>query len=176
MDMIANELSISKRTIYEYFENKEMLVLTCLGIFSKDLEAKFVEKKNTSTNSLEYLLNVFYVNVQVFRIVHVKFFKDIKRMFPNIQNEVEAKERKSIEEFGDVLKKAQEEGYIRTIYNIEILKKIFYMMILSLKDTSYYNFEQYPFSEVFWTNSELFFRGIVTEKGLKLIENFNAKK
>lgn len=176
MDMIASELSISKRTIYEYFDNKENLVLACLELFGNRMKEECEKKRKQSANSLEFLLNVFYTNVQMFRIVNVNFFKDIKRMFPNIQSDVEKKELENIEIFGKILQTAQDEGFIRIDYNVEILKKIFYLMIMALKDPSYYDFRKYPFPDVFWTNSELFFRGVATEKGMKLIDNFNKKK
>ena len=86
------------------------------------------------------------------------------------------KELENIEIFGKILQTAQDEGFIRIDYNVEILKKIFYLMIMALKDPSYYDFRKYPFPDVFWTNSELFFRGVATEKGMKLIDNFNKKK
>lgn len=176
MDMIAAELAISKRTIYEYFENKEMLVLSCLELFGNKIKEEFDKKKELSENSLEFLLNVFYVNVKIFRVVNVNFFKDMKRMFPNIQADVERKEKENIEIFGTVLTTAQEEGFVRTEFDVEILKNIFYMIVLTLKDPSFYDFSKYSFPDVFWTNSELFFRGIATEKGMKLIDNFNRKK
>lgn len=176
MDMIASELSISKRTIYEYFDNKEKLVLACLELFGNRMKEECEKKKEHSANSLEFLLNVLYINVQMFRIVNVNFFKDIKKMFPNIQSDVKKKELENIEIFGKILQTAQDEGFIRIDYNIEILKKIFNMMVMALKDPTYYDFTRYPFPDVFWTNSELFFRGIATEKGMKLIDNFNKKK
>ena len=125
MDMIAAELAISKRTIYEYFENKEMLVLSCLELFGNKIKEEFDKKKELSENSLEFLLNVFYVNVKIFRVVNVNFFKDMKRMFPNIQADVERKEKENIEIFGTVLTTAQEEGFVRTEFDVEILKNIF---------------------------------------------------
>ena len=45
MDMIAAELAISKRTIYEYFENKEQLVLSCLELFGNKIKEEFDKKK-----------------------------------------------------------------------------------------------------------------------------------
>lgn len=176
MDMIASELSISKRTIYEYFDNKEVLVLSCLKLFSERLHEEFKRKKEQSENSLEFLLNALYVNVQVFRVVNVNFFRDTKKMFPNLQKEVEEKEKENIEVLGNILREAQEEGFIRENSNVEILKKIFYILIITLKEPYYYDFNKYSFAEVFWTNSEIFFRGIATEKGMKLIENFNKEK
>lgn len=74
MDKIAASLSVSKRTIYEHFADKEALVAECLSCFKSDMDEKRSELKNTTANTFSYLLEMFKYSVSVLRKVNVNFF------------------------------------------------------------------------------------------------------
>ena len=55
MDDIANTLSISKRTLYEIFQDKESLLMECVSRQQKETEKALQQVLNESENVLEVL-------------------------------------------------------------------------------------------------------------------------
>ena len=53
MDEIASALSMSKKTLYQYFDNKDSLVLAVAKAHIERETLNFLEIKKTSMNSIE---------------------------------------------------------------------------------------------------------------------------
>ena len=74
MDHIAHLLSMSKRTLYQVFRDKESLLLACIKKHQEE-ERLFVEKTKCETdNVLEILLKFFKMSLDDVRHVNPKFF------------------------------------------------------------------------------------------------------
>ncbi len=83
MDHIAHLLSMSKRTLYQVFRDKESLLLACIKKHQEE-ERLFVEKtKGETDNVLEILLKFFKMSLDDVRHVNPKFFTEMRK-YPNI--------------------------------------------------------------------------------------------
>lgn len=59
MDFIASELGMSKRTLYENFENKEALIIACMEKGRKAQEQDMCAIFNSDANIIEKLLRCY---------------------------------------------------------------------------------------------------------------------
>lgn len=79
MDDIAVSLGISKRTLYEVFANKEMLLEACILKEREDMKAYVDEMLATSDHVLEVLLKLYLHSIERFHATHKSFFEDLKK-------------------------------------------------------------------------------------------------
>ena len=79
MDDIANALKISKRTLYETFEDKETLLRECILYHQVTSRAALKELVANSTNVLEVILICYQASVEAYHRVNKAFFDDMKK-------------------------------------------------------------------------------------------------
>ncbi|HPH63659.1 MAG TPA: TetR/AcrR family transcriptional regulator [Paludibacteraceae bacterium] len=86
MDEIAEQLGMSKRTLYELFKDKKNLVTECLYYFEN--LAKESQKKifRETDNTFEAIVLSFKSNLEGFQQIDKKFLEDIKKYFPDIRS------------------------------------------------------------------------------------------
>jgi AcrR family transcriptional regulator len=171
MDKIAASLSVSKRTIYEHFADKEALVSECLACFKRDYDLRREEIRRTTDNTFSYLLEVFRYSVSKMRVINVNFFSDAKAMFPDHVEEVKMNRRAQIAHIQEMIEKSQEEGHINKSFSSTVLAEVYYEMMNSLHVSGVYDFTRTPASEVLRVLYNIYFRGVATEQGLVIMKN-----
>ncbi|AOW19755.1 TetR/AcrR family transcriptional regulator [Urechidicola croceus] len=88
MDDIANKCSVSKKTIYKYFQNKDDLLMHTIKSQVEELKGFLKIISDNSLNSLEELFRLFeYIN-GVTHVVSPVFIKDLKKYHSNNYIEV----------------------------------------------------------------------------------------
>jgi AcrR family transcriptional regulator len=84
MDDISKRLSISKRTLYEIFEDKETLLLECM-MKNQDKRKKEIEKVALrSSDVLEVILYAYLTSLKILHRTNLKFFQDV-RTYPRVK-------------------------------------------------------------------------------------------
>lgn len=168
MDYIAKECGISKRTLYEYFDDKTTLISSII-IYGHQKEArKFEEIINESGNALVSLLELYERNRQFVINVNKTFFTDLRRLYPKIAGEF-ATIRES---YLSTLSKVLEIGQSQDLFRKEINTKIVANLLLSLMDTIRIVGEKlestYPIADIYSISIDCFIRGILTTKGTEI--------
>ena len=83
MDDIAAGLSISKRTLYELFHDKEDLLLDVMKLHREEMQEYMTQVASKAENVLEVLLKFFQRSAQDFQNTNRKFFEDIEK-YPKV--------------------------------------------------------------------------------------------
>ena len=169
MDDIAHSLKMSKRTLYELFDDKESLLLYCMkteGILQRD---RLRERVENAANVLEPVLYDFAFRMDELRKVAPSFFSDLNR-YPKLiayMTEVRQEQRKMTV---DHLSKGVAQGLFREGVNFEIV----YNIICSQFDyiISSEEFKKYTPSELFNNLVLNYFRGCATPKGVEIMDEF----
>ena len=121
MDMIASQLGISKRTLYENFKEKNELLLACLESQEMErrarLEVYFANRKNV----IDLLLNVYEDILRFMRNTSPMFFVDMERYYPRVNDKYENDKECHKQATVDLLKEGVGEGVIRADINMEIV-------------------------------------------------------
>ena len=110
MDMIASQLGISKRTLYENFKKKNELLLACLESQEMErrarLEVYFANRKNV----IDLLLNVYEDILRFMRNTSPMFFVDMERYYPRVNDKYENDKECHKQATVDLLKEGVGEG------------------------------------------------------------------
>lgn len=126
MDDLAEELGISKKTIYAHFPSKsallEALLLYKARLIEKDLEAIASESSTDFPSGLHQLLACLQRHAEEIR---PPFIRDIQREAPDLFKVVQARRRELIQRFfGKVLGEGRREGHIRKDIPVHLIIEI----------------------------------------------------
>lgn len=169
MDDIANALKISKRTLYEIFADKETLLTECLLHHKKVSEEAVKKILDSSSNVLEVILNCYQGSIEVYHKVNKAFFEDIQK-YPKAYQQMRAEKEKDSERTIDFLKQGVTQGIFRDDINFAILHILIREQMRLLMDTDLC--QRYDFLEVYESIIFIYLRGISTEKGAMVLEEF----
>lgn len=172
MDKIASSLTMSKRTLYEYFENKEALVSACLLYFKDENEKETNRLKASCNCSFSALLVSFRYTILMLRRINTNFIDDAKMMFPKRFEQAKMSRNALCETFRSYIEKSQSEGHIKPEYSAQVLAELYYNMLFSLQEKGTYDLREQSISEVLYTVCKVFFRGVATEEGYEMIKEY----
>lgn len=175
MDMVARECGISKRTLYETFPNKNNLVSCMINYNQQLFNAKFTEIFEQSSNSFEALLGVYTVVRQFIQKISPVFLSDLKRLYPEVFGQYKAHEVEHMVSLAKIISKAKEEGLALPGIKCKIAAFVFTNNIKTLHCMEDLPFNEYSAAEIFDGAFLNFMRGIATQEGQEIIENFVVK-
>jgi TetR/AcrR family transcriptional regulator, cholesterol catabolism regulator len=172
MDDIAQNLSISKRTIYENFKDKNELLRSCLeGMFVEGRQ-KHEQIINNTPNVIEAMFAFMQEGVTAIKTVNPLFALDLKKYHFGIWEEAQRqKEDVQFSQIYRLLRKGINENLFRKEINIEIVAKILMEQLNVLSNEKSFPRDKYKMEEVLECIIVNFMRGIATQKGLEIIEN-----
>jgi AcrR family transcriptional regulator len=169
MDDIANSLKMSKRTLYEIFEDKEALLKECIS-YHQELNQKAVEKTVTeSRNVLEVILKCYKCSIEMYHKTNPKFFEEIKK-YPEVYDMISNKREQDSTVVIDFLKHGVDQGIFRGDINFAIIHALLCEQI-DLLMTSNVS-KQFSFLEVYKAIIFTYLRGIATHKGAQELDDF----
>lgn len=175
MDDIAAELSISKRTIYEQFADKEQLLLEALKLHNRRMRDEAKERIRKAKHVLDIVLTLYSLYFQSLKSINIKFFKELER-YPNICKRNRERNNKNDKRFLAWMEMGRKQGLFREDANFEIL---LYILRRDLETifTANMRDEQNELSK--YTPEELgrtlilfYLRGISTTQGQEFIEEY----
>lgn len=169
MDDIAAALGISKRTLYEVFADKESLLKECILKIQTDRDIYLQQVFDNSHNVLEVILAVFQKSIEVFHQTNKRFFEDIKK-YPKIYEMMKNRRDSDSEKTMSFFKSGVEQGIFRADVNFAIVNLLVREQFDVLLNTDICS--EYPFIEVYESIMFTYIRGISTEKGAQVLEDF----
>ncbi len=135
MDDIAGEMCISKKTIYKYFCNKEILIEESTAMVHAEIHmiiANIIEKNH---NAIEENFEIRKMFKEMFKSADTSPVYQMKKHYPEIYQKVITRE---IEECNTLFKqnivKGIEQGLYRKEISIENYMKFYYTLIFGIKE------------------------------------------
>lgn len=173
MDDIARELSISKRTLYEMFSDKEELIyLSMKSLFERSCSemSEISSKANDVLEALFMALQKINNDSTLQRRIEGNLKKFYPAVYEKIRQEGVDKNQRSLKA---MIERGINEGLFLREMNIEVTMRIFYGVATTLK-SSIITKEMVDVNEieVFYQVVTMLFRGISTQKGVELIEKY----
>ena len=171
MDDLAHNLGISKKTLYEQFASKQILVDACLD-YALEMSCKRTELFLAREGSV--IENIFMGQKEIENFFNMKSGRplwELKRYFPKTYERMDVASAKSDALFIDqLIEKGLKEGFFRENINIKFYKE-FYTQVQRLRSfEEAFDERNFPFWETVYTMMEYLFRIIVNEKGMKELE------
>ena len=167
MDDIAASLSISKRTLYELYENKEQLLFEGISRLISSNHSNVERFAQTASNEMEIVIYVIKRKLEELGSVNPLFFSDLNKYDHALRFLQQSREqnRKQTMLF---INKGIEHGYFMSDLNYDIISKISDGVMNHVVETKLY--EQYPLRDLFVNYVFVQIRGLCTEKGISMLD------
>lgn len=176
MDDIARHLSVSKKTIYQYVKDKDEIVLLALKMHMEMEKQEYNEIFENSANSVEELAKVSKCMRNDFKDMNPSLLFDMQKYHPNAWKLwLDFKHEFIKNHVVDNLKKGIEDGYFRKDIDPEVLAILRVEQVQMAFDDTIFPQDRFNFSETQIQFLNHFVHGIVTEKGLKLFNDYLEK-
>ncbi|QNF34203.1 TetR/AcrR family transcriptional regulator [Adhaeribacter swui] len=173
MDDIAQDLGISKKTVYKWFENKDHLIEEML---KTNLCGPIEVEQATEENAVEEFCKSLNSLIQKFTAIHVSFFSDLKKYYPAAHELWENyKEGTIIQRFRANFKRGIETGLYRAELDPEVLTQLYISQIEGIFYSETFQPKKFKRLEIYRLNVKLFASGIVSAAGQKFLPELTAK-
>ena len=180
MDDVANELGMSKRTLYELFGDKEELLYEGIVCYMEQRYAELSAKARKMNNILEMLLESVrsLCNNGHSGDVDCRLTTNLKKFYPNVHERVQRYHAdRGLSGLQHALDKGREEGYLDEHVDIELMARLFLTTagaLMSNRDIVLP--ENVTREEAFGAMVVNFLRGLASQKGLQLIDEILARE
>jgi AcrR family transcriptional regulator len=176
MDMLAANMGISKRTIYEVFSDKDELlkgVLKWMLVKQRELMTKIFSE---SENVIEAIFKMIDLMTDHFQRMSPAFQMDMQRLHRDVQkNREELIDLPYLSNNSEILNRGIKEGVFRDDIDVEITNKCMLEVARMSNDKNVFPPDDFANKDVIRNFYINYLRGISTRKGLDLI-NFYEKK
>lgn len=176
MDMLANRMGISKRTIYEVFKDKDELLQGVLKWMVNRQHEVMKKILNESENVIEAIFKMLDLMRNHFQNMSPAFLLDMKRYRKEILKKLaEKNELPYAENNTELLERGIREGIFRNDINIEITNKCLFEVARIANDKEVFPPELFGSKNVMRHLYINYLRGISTQAGLDLINQYDKK-
>jgi AcrR family transcriptional regulator len=176
MDMLATQMGISKRTIYEVFSDKDELlsgVLKWMTIRQKEVIERAL---NESENVIEAVYSILDSMMEHFKSMSPAFHMDMKRHHQDLMKKLEDIDQLPYVKNNEaIIERGIKEGIFRKDIDVKIINKCMFEVAKMSNDREIFPPDHFSDSEVIKNVYINYLRGICTQKGLDLI-NYHEKK
>jgi TetR/AcrR family transcriptional regulator, cholesterol catabolism regulator len=183
MDDIARELGMSKKTLYEFFDNKADLLSTALDTVLKEFTAWYATLKELNLNAIDELLQIsIRVNEEYAKFSPSNIY-DLKKYYPQVIKEhISSEKQVTYTVVVENLEKGIAGNIYRSELDINLVAELYVQKIAALHSGDFCVDPTITFEMVFEIMFENHIRGIVNQDGLEYFEqrksqiNFNIKQ
>lgn len=174
MDDIAEKMAISKKTIYEYYQNKTALVkATTLFVFeqiNQKIDSICCEECESSP-----IHTLFHIND--FMLKHLQEDNapeyQLQKYYPKIAASLMEKKFSLITEgITENLERGVKEGFYRNDIDVPVVARIYYGSVSAIKNSDIFPSDTYKISKVMRTFLLYHIRAIATPKGIQELETY----
>lgn len=173
MDDIARHLSVSKKTLYQYFADKDELVFKMSELFLGRNFEKYRQIELSSKNSIEELSKISVCMKHDMENMNPSMLFDLQKHHPKSWNLwTEHKVKIISESVVRNIKKGIEEGFFRPEVNPVIMAITRVILIEGAFNAQEFPKDKFNLADVQSQLFELFVYGLCTEKGRKLYQKY----
>ncbi|WP_396162792.1 TetR/AcrR family transcriptional regulator [Flavobacterium sp.] len=137
MDDIACEMCISKKTIYKYFSNKDILIEESVQMVHKEIHETINTIVAQNFNAIEENFEIRRMFKEMFKSAESSPIYQLKKHYPEIYEKVLSMQVSVCEEcFRDNIIKGINEGLYRKDLDIENYVKFYYTLIFNINENT----------------------------------------
>ena len=176
MDDIARHLSVSKKTLYQYFADKDEIVTQVARVHIERTRVEFDGLRSEAKNALDELMRLSVCLKRNAQNMNPSLLFDLKKYHGQAWGVWADHKNKYIREsVVRNLRQGMEEGLFRSNLNPEVLAAMRIEIIQLPFDGQTFPAERYNVAEVQGQIFDHFMYGLLTEKGRKLYEKYKQE-
>jgi AcrR family transcriptional regulator len=176
MDDLAHHQGISKKTLYQYFDDKNDLVNQVTTLLLKDRMVQYAAAIKDSSNAMDELFSISKLMRKHFSELNPALMYDLQKYHPEawglfLKHENEVVYHLVVKN----LERGVAESFFREDLNVNILAKMRVEQIHLSFDERLFPKNEFDFTEVQMQLFDHFVHGVLTEKGLELYKNYQKQ-
>ena len=176
MDDIAKHLSMSKKTIYQHFKDKEEIIIQATNEVFDTENKKMCEIEDGAENAVEQLYMLTVKLRETIKNTSTTALYDMKKYYPRAWEKYKDYKHNVIyNSVIDNLKRGIREGLFRGNINPEILAQLRIGEIELSFNKEFFPEDEFTLVEIHDQLYEHFTYGILSDEGVKLFETYKKK-
>lgn len=173
MDDIAKELGMSKKTIYQFYKEKDDLVNQLCDIELKDQEVHFGEMNAIAKDPIHEIMMISKRMREMMQNINPIFFIDLQKFYPVAFGRFQQFRTDCALKYILInIKRGIEMGVYRADLDMDFVANYRLAQIDMLMFGNSFSYEKISFTKTHELMLDLFVYGICTVKGHKLINNY----
>lgn len=170
---ISKESGVSKKTVYEHFEDKEELVLEGMMFVLNSHKTHFHDFHQKSANAIEELISELEYMELMGKTINPVMLYEVQKYHPAIWQQIEVFKKDCVlPGIIENLKRGIEEGLYRTDLNLNIISRMRQLQMETVFDPVQYPVMQYDMHEVMEQLNKHFILGIATLEGRRIAAQY----
>ena len=171
MDDISKNLSISKKTLYKYFKDKDDIVVTIMELDTEMEKVVMEETCCVANNAIEETYAFSEIIIEKLKDLNSSVMYDLEKYHPKAWNVfIEHKRGYVYECIKTNLERGLKEGLYRKNLNPDIVAKLYSEKIDMLFDKELFPNEKFTFTEVYSEMMRYHLKGIVNKEGVNYLK------
>nr|WP_315455020.1 TetR/AcrR family transcriptional regulator [uncultured Prevotella sp.] len=167
MDDIANELKISKRTLYEIYNNKEELLLEVVRHDKQREKRRMDEIGRTGLNVINIIIELCRFRLEEFSQINPLFFEEIRK-YPELLAYVRRLHDEREIDAHAFIQRGIDEGLFLPNLNYDIVRTM--TVALQSAIINQYLYKKFDIKELAHVSILFFIRAYCTMKGVKMLD------
>lgn len=176
MDNIANECGISKKAIYQFFEDKNDIVDTVVDDLIRSHDHLFKTAHSTSKDAIDEVLKQDAGFLSVCEGIRPSFLYELENFFPNSWDRLEQYKLKIQKQIIDNIHRGTKEGLYRENINSKLNSDLRLHQEVNLLKPNFLTSLNLSVKQLADEFTGLYLHAICTEKGKKLLEKYLEKQ
>lgn len=175
MDALAEEMGISKRTIYERFKDKDTLLLEVIKYYKNQTNVDAHRTIDESDNVIEALFRIMKMTVNQVAQMNPLFFHDFKKYHRAVFKEFA--HPGDIRDFSitrKLFETGMEQGIFRDDLHMDIVNRALHALFDLFGHDSSLVEAGFDRKDLFEHMIIPYFRGLSTKKGRKLLQDYKS--
>jgi AcrR family transcriptional regulator len=137
MDDIAGEMCISKKTIYKYFANKELLIEESVQVIHTEVNDIINEIISKDFNAIEENFKIRRMFDDMFKSTDTSPIYQLKKHYPEVYYKVEKNQIEMCQScFKENIQKGIAQGLYREDINIDAYVSFYYALIFTINENT----------------------------------------
>ncbi len=176
MDDLASQLGMSKKTLYQFVENKGDLIEQIIDLHISDEKAFMENSRETAKDAVEEMILVARHNIQELKKLSPTVIYDLKKYYQHLWSLIEQLESEHTFEFiKSNIERGMDQGVYRSDINVDIITKIYVLSTMAVVNEKMFSQKIYKKEELFTEFIKYHLQGITTEKGFTLYKKYLKK-
>lgn len=172
MDDIAAALTISKRTLYETYTNKEVLLFEGVKRHHEKLINDIQNIAAKADNVMDVIMFIYHQKNMEMQYTSPQFVEDVQK-YPRILEYLNSEHQKYRSIYLEFTKRGIDEGFFRHDVNYQLISHLFEAMGNHMRHHHLY--QQYSSRELFNSLMLVTLRGFCTPKGVDILDSIMEK-
>lgn len=177
MDEVASQLGMSKKTIYQFYTDKDSLVEDVIDIELYESECTCANHKAHSINAIDEIFMAMDMMQELLSRMNPNVIFDMEKYHPNaFKKYSEFKNKFLYAIIRQNLEKGKEEGLYRAEVNTEIMTRFRLASTFLVFNHELFPLGKHSLAAVIIETTDNFLCGLATSKGQKLIQKYKQQR